>query len=484
MQHDSQAAHETPNSLSQFMSNANQVYHQAVHSMFALLESVCEGALAVDKQARVVWINDKYLNLLGVSDSASVIGKSIEDVIPASPIRQVLETGQPILLDILRFNQKSFVVTRFPIKDELGNTTGAIGFVFYDDLEYLKPLFFKFTQLELELASAREALAQQAENPQFSLFIGTTPACLEAKRLARRVAHLDNTVLLQGEAGTGKEFLARAIHSSSARAHKPIFSVHVSTLPENQLDAELFGISESEMGEGEGKFIRAHGSTLFLDDVGDLPLDLQTKLLRVLQKQEIEGVGAKQAVKIDVRVIVASTHDLAEQVAQGKFRSDLYFLLNNLTIHIPPLREHLQDLQAICDALLEQISTQSSQPQRELAACALELLRGQEWKHNIREVRKVLEQILASTEQMVLTAEDFYLVFPQLRRTEIIAPEKVYRSLDDVVAEAETRAIQEALVASGGKKARAAKLLGISRAKLYDKLHTLRLLEFAHDEEL
>ncbi|MEN9461754.1 MAG: hypothetical protein RIS84_1774, partial [Pseudomonadota bacterium] len=275
MQHDSQAAHETPNSLSQFMSNANQVYHQAVHSMFALLESVCEGALAVDKQARVVWINDKYLNLLGVSDSASVIGQVIEDVIPASPIRQVLETGQPILLDILRFNQKSFVVTRFPIKDELGNVTGAVGFVFYDDLEYLKPLFFKFTQLELELASAREALAQQAENPQFSLFIGTTPTCLEAKRLARRVAHLDNTVLLQGEAGTGKEFLARAIHSSSARAHKPIFSVHVSTLPENQLDAELFGISESEMGEGEGKFIRAHGSTLFLDDVGDLPLDLQ-----------------------------------------------------------------------------------------------------------------------------------------------------------------------------------------------------------------
>jgi transcriptional regulator with PAS, ATPase and Fis domain len=480
MQSHQHTSYESTNSLAQFMANANQVYHQAVHSMFALLENVCEGALAVDRQARVIWINDKYLNLLGIDESQSVIGKNIEDVIPASPIRQVLETGQPILLDILRFNEKSFVVTRFPIKDATGHVTGAIGFVFYDNLEYLKPLFVKFTQLEKELASAREALAKQTEKPQFSLFLGTTPACLEAKRLARRVARLDNTVLLQGEAGTGKEFLARAIHSSSARAHKPMFSIYIHSIPENLLDAELFGYDQER---GEGRIMRANGSTIFLDDVGDLPLDLQAKLLRVLQKQEIEPIGAKQPIKVDVRIIAASTVDLAEQVAQGKFRSDLYFLLNNMTIHIPALREHLQDLQAICDTLLEQLSVQFGTAQRELSACALELLREQEWKSNIREVRRILEQVSTNTEQTVLTAEDFYHTFPQLRRTPHMAAERIHRSLDDIVAEAERQAIQEALVASGGKKARAAKLLGISRAKLYDKLHALRLLALAHEDD-
>ena len=318
------------------------VYGRAVRSLFDTFESMCEGALAVDRKARIVWISEKYRALLGISPDSDVIGRFVEDVIPHSMMRQVAETGHPILLDIMRFRDRWFVVTRLPVFDEAGNCDGAIGFVLFDRVDYLKPIVDKFTRLREELAAARRQLADQRRAKySFSQFMGSSQAIMDVKRLARRAAQIDTTVLLSGETGTGKELLAHAIHESSARSGRPFVAINVAAIPETLVEAELFGVAPgaytgADRKGRDGKFKIAEGGTLLLDEVGDMPLLVQTKLLRVLQEREFEPLGSNKLIKADVRIIAAASRDLKKLVDDGTFRADLYFRLNVLAITIPP----------------------------------------------------------------------------------------------------------------------------------------------------
>jgi transcriptional regulator with PAS, ATPase and Fis domain len=465
--------------------DAAAVHEQAVRSLFQLLESICEGAVIVDREARIVWISDKYLALLGLERAEEALGRPIESVIPASLMRQVVETGQPILLDIMDMKDQAFVVTRLPLRDDAGAVTGAVGFVLYDRPQYLKPLMSKFDRLQRELAAAQRALAEH-RRPRytFSSFVGASPACLEVKRQARRAAQLDTTVLLQGETGTGKELLAHAIHAVSARAERPFIGVNLAAIPENLLEAEFFGVAPgaytgAERRGREGKLALADGGTLFLDEVGDMPPALQAKLLRVLQEQEFEPLGSNRVVRVDVRVIAATSHDLRRLVEEGAFRSDLYYRLNVLRIHVPPLRERLADLPALTEVMLERIAERTGLAQRELAPDALVALAAYPWPGNVRELRNVLEQVTMLAESPRIGAADFAAVLPEAtaRASATGGPQRPARALRlaDAVAEAERAAIREALAAAGGNKVQAAKLLGISRATLYEKMAVLGL---------
>jgi len=460
------------------------MHDRAVRSLFQMLESICEGAVVVDHAARIVWISDKYLALLGLSGRDGVTGKSIEDVIPTSLMRHVVETGEPILLDIMQFKDQSFVVTRLPLRDDSGQVTGAVGFVLYDHPQYLKPLVSKFTKLQAELAAAQRALAEQRRPKYtFSSFIGTSPACREVKRQARRAAQLDTTVLLQGETGTGKELLAHAIHAVSARADRPLIGVNLAAIPENLLEAELFGVvpgafTGAERRGRDGKLKLADGGTLFLDEVGDMPLVTQAKLLRVLQEQEFEPLGSNRVVKIDVRVIAATSRDVKRLVQEGRFRPDLYYRLNVLRIQVPPLRERIEDLEALCEVMLERIAARTGMPQRELARDALDALGAYSWPGNVRELRNVLEQVTMLTEGLRIAASDFRSILPDAA---VEATSSASRAavvpvrLDEAIAHAERDAVRRALQAAAGNKTAAAQLLGVSRATLYEKLATLRL---------
>ena len=205
-----------------FVKNSEAILRLAMRSLFERLNNMCEGAMAVDANARIVWISDKYVATLGLASAADAVGKEVEEVLPNSLMREVVRTGQPLLLDIMAFGEQSLVVTRMPILDEDGKVMGAIGFVLYDRVHYLKPLVAKFASLQMELADAQNKLVQNRRARfTFASFIGTSPAALEVKRQARRAAQTDTTVLLLGETGTGKELLAHAIHASSARA-KPV----------------------------------------------------------------------------------------------------------------------------------------------------------------------------------------------------------------------------------------------------------------------
>lgn len=463
-----------------FVNGSDEIRRVAMKTLFERLDSLCEGALAVDLRARVVWINDKYAKKLGLPSIDAALGREVEEIIPNSLMRRVVQTGEPILLDIMEFGEEQFVVTRMPLNDEQGRVIGAVGFVLYDRLQYLKPLVARFEQLRSDLATAKKQIAEgRRARYTFASVVGASPACVELKRQARRAAQLDATVLLLGETGTGKELLAHAIHAASPRAGQPFVALNVAAVPETLMEAEFFGAAPgaytgAERKGREGKFKLADGGTLFLDEVGDMPLAVQAKLLRALQEQEIEALGSNKVTKVDVRVITATGGNLEQLVKQGRFRSDLYYRLNVLSIKLPPLRERLQDLDVLCELLLAQIAERTGMPQREISVEALAALETYPWPGNIRELRNVLEKAAMFSERRRLEVADFAEVLPFLKH----APSPLQagsRSLAQAVAQAERAAIVSALEAARGNKSLAAQMLGVSRATLYEKIAQLGL---------
>jgi transcriptional regulator with PAS, ATPase and Fis domain len=450
----------------------------AKKSLFEGLDQMCEGAIIVDRESRIVWISEKYAARLKIGSATEANGKVVEDVIPNSLMREVVRTGEPIMLDIMQFGDESFVVMRVPIKDERGRVIGAAGFMLFDRLQYLQPMVSKFQRLETQLADIRRSLAEERRvKYTFSNFLGASPPAMEVKRQARRAAQVDTTVLLLGETGTGKEVLAQAIHAASPRAHGPFIAVNVAAIPDTLLEAEFFGASPSaytgaDRRGRDGKFMLANGGTLFLDEVGDMPMATQAKLLRVLQEKEVEPLGSNRVAKVDVRVIAASSVDLRQMVSMGRFRSDLYYRLSVLPIELPPLRERIGDIEALADHILEEISRRSGAPQREVTPTALAVLSAYAWPGNIRELRNVLEQVTLNSDSPRLSAEEFTLVLPRVARS-TRSGDRPTLKLADVVANAERSAIRSALAAAEGKKILAAELLGISRATLYQKLSML-----------
>lgn len=469
------------------------VRRHAMQSLFANLEALCEGTIVVDHNAKVVWINERYAARFGLKSADDAIGKDVEQIIPSSLLREVVQCGQPILLDILEAGARSFIVTRLPLKDERGRVIGAVGLALYDSLQPLSPLFSKFLRMQEELQKTRKIL-QEARRTRytFSHFIGTSPRCVEVKRQARRAAQFDSPVLLLGETGTGKELLAQSIHGASARNHQPFIALNVAAIPETLLETEFFGVAPgaytgADRKGREGKFALAEGGTLFLDEIGDMPLVLQAKLLRVLQEREFEAVGSNRVQKTDVRIIAATSSDLPALVEAGRFRADLYYRLNVLTVAVPPLRERLTDLELLCETILEQLAIRSGQHQRELTLEALALLRTQPWRGNVRELRNVLERAAMLSESNPLGATDLRPILPVPVRESGIAPpaapapapESDPSSIPlhaDAMAAFERQLIQWALAACNGRVSEAARQLGLGRATLYKKMASLDLL--------
>jgi transcriptional regulator with PAS, ATPase and Fis domain len=292
---------------------------------------------------------------------------------------------------------------------------------------------------------------------------------------------------LLGETGTGKELLAHAIHAASTRADRAFVGVNVAAIPETLLETEFFGVAPgaytgADRRGREGKFQLADGGTLFLDEIGDMPLLLQSKLLRVLQEQEFEAVGSNRVMRIDVRIIAATSVDLQRQVDEGRFRADLFYRLNVLSIQVPPLRERLPDMEALCENIFEQIERRTGLAHRELTSGAIERLRRCAWRGNIRELHNVLEKVAMLSDKSRLDAADLDGVLPAepLRVQDLGAPliigDTASGSYSDALEGFERQLLSKALVAAQGRVELAAKNLGLARATLYRKLHALGLL--------
>ncbi|MFT3720257.1 sigma-54 interaction domain-containing protein [Pseudorhodoferax sp.] len=484
--------------------DAHGIHALAARSMFQLFSSMSQGMFLVDRAGTIVWINEGYrrfLPALGFSSAEEFVGRPVEQVIPNTLMRRVLETGEPVLVDLLTNKAGTFVVSRLPLQGEGGAVIGAIGIVLFDHPETtLRPLIEKFALLQRDLDDARRELARQrsrallqGEGGQrrakytFASFIGASPAAVEAKRHARRAAQSASPVLLLGETGTGKELLAHAIHLASARARGPFVSLNIAAVPETLLEAEFFGVAPgaftgADRRGRDGKFKLADGGTLFLDEIGDMPPTLQAKLLRALQEGEIEPLGSNRLVPFDARVIAATSRDLPALVQAGRFREDLYYRLNVLPLRLPPLRERRGDIPALVEALSEDLALRSGEAPPELTPDALALLAGQHWRGNVRELRNLLEQLAMRCDRTRVDAAEVRRVLAETGVQAIAAPEPapspagdggraaLLRPLAEQVAALEARAIAAALAETGGNKLAAARLLGISRATLYARL--------------
>ncbi len=452
----------------------DEIRRRAGASLLDDLALSCEGVIAVDRASRIVWIDDKYKLLLGVE--GDVTGRIVEEVIPNSLMRQVVVSGKPMLLDIMDFGGRSFVVIRLPLRDSTGDVQGAIGFVLYDKAEYLKPLFTKFSNLEEDLQRTRKELAgERRAKYTFSQFLGISEPVREVKRLARRAAQMDSTVLLLGETGTGKELLAHAIHAASVRSCRPMVSVNVSAIPDTLLEAEFFGVAPGAYTGAtykgrEGKFQLADGGTLFLDEIGDMPFSMQTKLLRALQEKEVEPLGSNRMIRVNVRIIAATSRDLAALVQAGTFRADLYYRINVVPITLPSLRSRPEDIEGVAESVLDRLRLQGLDGPRELAPSAIDMLRSYDWPGNVRELHNILERVCTLTDDPVLKGEHFAAVLP---KRPLSSEEQGLQPLASALASAERGAIAAALTRAEGNKSKAAKLLGISRASLYERMAAL-----------
>jgi transcriptional regulator with PAS, ATPase and Fis domain len=479
-------ARRAPASLPQ---DANEVLRQAAQSMFDVFARTALGMMVVDRQHRIVWISEGYkhfLPALGFEREQDFVGRPVEEVVPNTMMNQVIDSGRPIVLDLLTNRAGTFLVSRLPLRDEHGQVLGAVGLVWLNESPdhsqgTMQPLMAKFSRLQKELEEARRELAAQ-RRPKYTIasFIGTSTVVMEVKRQARRVAGTDSTVLLLGETGTGKELMAQAIHAGGHRAAGPFVGVNIAAIPETLMEAEFFGVAPGAFTGADrkgraGKFKLADGGTLFLDEIGDMPLGLQAKLLRVLQEQEVEPVGSNRVERVDVRIIAATSRDLQAMVAQGSFRADLYYRLNVLPIRLPPLRDRLGDLDALADHLLEDIARRAGLPApKSLTADALELLGAQAWPGNIRELRNVLEQACLMTDELVLAATHLQpLLGPGAGVPSAASAIDPGKPLHRAVAALEAEAIRAALKATKGNKLAAARMLGIARATLYEKLGQL-----------
>ncbi len=404
-----------------------------------------------------------------------------------------------MLIDLLTNQAGTFVVSRIPLRDDAERVIGAIGIVLFDHPETtLQPLISKFALLQRDLDDARRELAVQRKRQlgsagagerrakyTFASFVGSSPAAAEVKRQARRAAQSASPVLLLGETGTGKELLAHAIHAASSRASGPFVSVNIAAVPDTLLEAEFFGVAPgaytgADRKARDGKFKLADGGTLFLDEIGDMPQNLQAKLLRALQEGEIEPLGSNRLVPFNVRVVAATSRELAALVREGRFREDLFYRLHVLPLRVPPLRERRSDIPALVEVLGEDLALRSGTAPPELLPDAMALLAAQPWRGNIRELRNVLEQAAMRSDSHTIDAAQLTRILRE-SGVEPAAPEPeplsgapvdehLLRPLADQVAELERRAIAAALAAHGGNKQATARRLGISRATLYARM--------------
>jgi transcriptional regulator with GAF, ATPase, and Fis domain len=316
------------------------------------------------------------------------------------------------------------------------------------------------------------------------LLIGSSPAIERTIAVIRLVGIRRATVLITGETGTGKELVARALHMASPRAQLPMVAVNCNALPENLLEAELFGHVKGAftgaIQQRVGRFEQAHRGTLFLDEVGDLPLDVQTKLLRVLQEREFQRVGSSETVRVDVRLIAATNVNLAERVRRGRFREDLYYRLNVVPVPTPPLRERPEDIPLLARHFVEKICRMEEIPEPELSRETLAHLQARAWPGNVRQLENAVEMAVAmSGGREVLYPSDFPSVAEvpraaaQVSACEPIPVPEFGLDFEQTIGQIERQILEDTLRKTNGNKSAAASMLRLKRTTLAAKLRSL-----------
>jgi propionate catabolism operon transcriptional regulator len=431
-----------------------------------ILRTLGEGVVAVDMNERIQSINPAMAKLLGVSGE-NALGVRLSGIAPGLTLSQVLESGTEELEKIQRSGGRTLVVNRIPMREQ-GVQTGAV--LTCQDATAIE----RVDRTLRSLHRPRHFVARY----QLGDLVGESPSLRRIKVLAERYARTEATVLITGPSGTGKELLAQGIHNAGSRRQHAFVAINCAAFPETLLESELFGYDEgaftgSRRGGKPGLFEAAHTGTLFLDELGDVPLALQTRLLRVLQEREVLRLGSNDPTPIDVRVIAATNRDLKESVAEGTFRDDLYYRLNILHLHVPPLEARREDIPAIAAHLLRGALLRHGAPGRhaQVLRLLLPLLERYPWPGNVREMENVLERVAVLFADLEtadpMHARQLKLVVPELfEGSETVRK----RSFKAERQEAEEAQILRVLRDCGGNQTEAARRLGIGRTTLWRRL--------------
>ena len=440
----------------------------------SLLDNMKIGVIVTDSGGYIIYLNDTYASFLGI-DPAAQNGKHVTEVVKNSRLHIVAQTGQEEINYPHGFKDKSFVVHRVPIRE--GDTVVAVlGLVLFSGADIVKRLAVRLSQLQAKLQMYESELQTlHGTRYTFDSIVGVSAALNRVKEEALRATVNDFPVLITGESGTGKEMIAQAIHADGARRVHPFVRVNCAAIPRDLFEAELFGYERGAFTGADqrgkaGKFELANKGTIFLDEIGDLPLETQPKLLRVLEMKEFERVGGNQLIHSDFRIIAATNQNLEKKVASGSFRADLFYRLNVISLEMPPLRERKEDIHPLLHHFIH-CSTTGVAKETSIDPVVEQLLIDHDWPGNARELRNVIERVLAAAGGKLITADDlpFYLQ-PQVQKK--FGARKV-STLKEYLRAAEAHAIREALAEADNNKSLAARRLGIHRTLLYQKMKKL-----------
>ena len=468
---------------------------EGVLSLHTLINNPYEGVILVDKDGRIKYINALNQRFFSIK-LKDYKNKHITDIIPNSGLHLTAKTGKEEIGKLLKINGENKVISRIPVlyKDKV---YGAIGKIIFRNTREIEEVLKEYHKLQNEVKKYKNHIASLHEAKYtFEDMVGTAPAFLEAKKFAKKIAPTDSTVILLGESGTGKELFAHAIHLESHRKNGSFVKVNCASIPAELAESELFGYSEGAftgaLRTGKpGKFELADRGTIFLDEIGDLPLSLQAKLLRVLQEKEVERLGKSTPKKVDFRLICATNKNLKQMVEKNQFREDLYYRIFAVPIKIPPLRERKEDIEKLAYHFLSLIAADTEV--REISKEYLKILKAYSWPGNIRELKNVIELSVYRNEGKILLPSSLptYIIesvgsmheYVEGQETKIeldlneeeFSSDSTIRTLKEELEEKEKEIIIKALKITKGNKTKTAELLGIHRTGLHKKLNKYKI---------
>jgi transcriptional regulator with PAS, ATPase and Fis domain len=442
-----------------------------------VLNNVYSGIIVTDRQGRVVFMNQVYAELLNV-DRHEVVGSPIQRFFPSSRLSQVMASGQAELGQrcSLRTNTP-LLVNRIPLKHK-GRTTGAILQTVFRDYQHFTDLLARLNLLENEVKYYKKGLTSVlSARYTFNAIIGQSKAMADVKRLTVKYAQADAPVLFIGPTGTGKELFCHAVHSESPRSGGPFVCVNCAAIPRELLESELFGYESgaftgaSKKGK-PGQIELAHQGTLYLDEIGDLPISAQAKLLRVLDTKMLDKVGGVKSVHVDFRLVAATNRDLPNMMTRRLFRDDLYYRLNTMTVNVPPLVERNGDIPVLVNHFLENLE----RPELKLDEPAMEALQKYEWPGNVRELKNVVERAVSLTEGDIIGRDQLPREILDCGTSNAVVSGQPDTLLADELAGFEKHLIRSRLETLQGNMSKTAKSLGVSRSTLYEKCQKHQLI--------
>lgn len=438
-----------------------------VDRLSAIMDAAQEGIEMADNEGMVRYVNKAFSWITKVKQEDR-IGRNVFDVSPKGALAEVLRTGKPVFgkLNYVMNTGVEVLSNASPLMLN-GKMQGAV--VLFRDVSDIRKMGQRLGESREVIRNLQEELGQLA-SAQYSFedLVGNSPKLKKQMQIARQAAVDASTILVTGESGTGKELVSHAIHAAGSRRDAPFVKVDCASIPTNLLESILFGYEKGAftgaIKNKMGKFELAQGGTVFLDEIGELDITLQSKLLRVLQEREVERIGGNYPIKVDVHVIAATNRNLMKEVERGAFRQDLYYRLNVISIELPPLRERLDDIPLLAKALLEK-KNHRYKKECYLSAETVEWFKEYNWPGNIREMENLIERAVILSEDGLISTE--------LIQSFLDGSIRLIKKIPRTLKELETEAIQEALDRFGwsleGKK-NAAQCLGISLATLYNKI--------------